>query len=335
MRTKNSLVCYSLPGSSAISAALCKTSWKNYNEISHGEFIVSAFDKQQKLLVFQTVNTSTFPPDIFRKKWHIVDNEFNVTDKDDYIALVNRAKREIKNQKLTKVIASRQVKIPLPELFDPFEFFLNLLEKYPNAFLSLISCPEYGTWIGASPELLISSAGKQLELHSLAGTFSLLQHNDNGLQQKNMKEQELVSVYIRDMLNTCKLDFTEKGPEPSDAGNVTHLKTVFKIDSQNNDCGLKLLEELHPTPAICGYPYQAAKEFIDHQEANRRELYGGFLGNFNSADDFWFYVNLRCMKLLKNEAILYAGAGIVDESDAEMEWYETENKLNTLRILLH
>jgi len=335
MKQQYSLICYRLPHSSSIESMRCQSSWIQMNEMKKGSFYVSAFDNNNKILKFDAIKTNKLPIDYFNKNWHYVDSNFTESDKENYLTLVNKAKNNIKNQEFQKVIASRQQKIKLPSNFNPFEFFRKLTETYPSAFVSLISCPEFGTWIGASPELLLSAADNMYEVHSLAGTFASNKHKtDVNLTQKNTKEQALVSDFIREKLNKFGLNFSELGPEMIEAGNIGHLKTIFKAENKHNNCALDLLNELHPTPAICGFPYDLSKQFIDNNELNKRELYGGFLGEYSQQNAFWFYVNLRCMKILRNEAILYAGAGIVDESDAEMEWIETENKLNTLRLLL-
>lgn len=91
-----------------------------------------------------------------------------------------------------------------------------------------------------------------------------------------------------------------------------------------------MLELLHPTSAVCGMPKNKTKEFIVAKEQYDRELYSGYLGPVNMNNRTNIFVNLRCMQVQENFAILYAGAGITGDSDPEKEWRETEIKMDTL-----
>ena len=91
-----------------------------------------------------------------------------------------------------------------------------------------------------------------------------------------------------------------------------------------------MLQLLHPTSAVCGVPLDTSLEFIRKHEGYDRQLYTGYLGPVNFGDRIDIYVNLRCLQLLPEKAVLYSGAGITQDSIAEKEWDETELKLNTL-----
>ena len=92
---------------------------------------------------------------------------------------------------------------------------------------------------------------------------------------------------------------------------------------------INLVNQLHPTPAVCGIPAQAAKNAIQTIEWHQRQFYTGFLGMV-SQQTKTLYVNLRCMQYFKNEALLYIGGGITSGSSEEAEWAETERKSQTL-----
>ena len=77
-------------------------------------------------------------------------------------------------------------------------------------------------------------------------------------------------------------------------------------------------------------PKQQAQDLLSRTEAHDRKLYSGYLGPVNMNEGSYIYVNLRCMEIQNNKAILYAGAGVTEYSDPEQEWYETELKCNTL-----
>ncbi len=98
-----------------------------------------------------------------------------------------------------------------------------------------------------------------------------------------------------------------------------------------------MIKKLHPTPAVCGLPKEAAKQFILENESYHRKFYTGFLGELNI--DFKtfkkeysdLFVNLRCMDIENNAATLYVGCGITKDSIPEMEFMETVNKSMTIR----
>jgi len=95
---------------------------------------------------------------------------------------------------------------------------------------------------------------------------------------------------------------------------------------------------LHPTPAVCGLPKNEAKSFILENENYDRKYYTGFLGELNSdvngINTSSLYVNLRCMEIAKDEAIIYVGGGITKDSIPEKEWEETVRKTATMKKVL-
>jgi isochorismate synthase len=98
--------------------------------------------------------------------------------------------------------------------------------------------------------------------------------------------------------------------------------------------GSVMLQLLHPTSAVCGVPLDSSLEFLHQHEGYKRQFYTGYLGPVNFMDGINIFVNLRCLQLVEGKAILYAGAGITQDSIAENEWEETELKLNTLLKVL-
>jgi isochorismate synthase len=96
----------------------------------------------------------------------------------------------------------------------------------------------------------------------------------------------------------------------------------------------EFLDELHPTPSVCGLPKDVSMDVIRNTEKHRREYYSGFLGPVNIDNEWNLYVNLRSMKSLETELEYYLGAGITKGSNAEDEWEETNNKMNTLKTIV-
>lgn len=264
------------------------------------------------------------------------------TTKDEFCKMVDKAVASLDNGKLQKVVLSRCQKIELKPDFDIINSFNGLCEAYPNAFVSIVSLPEEGTWIGASPELLISiDKQKKFKTAAVAGTQlfpSTIPIADVGWKQKDIEEQAMVSRYIINCFKKIRLrEFDEVGPRTARAGNLVHLKTDFVVDMQAVNfpqLGTVMIELLHPTSAVCGMPREVALDFIEKNENYHRSFYSGFLGPINMYGESHIYVNIRCMQVYQNQAILYAGAGVTRESVPEKEWEETSIKMNTMMDLL-
>ena len=260
-----------------------------------------------------------------------------------YQDIVSEAVKSIKTGKMHKVVLSRFEDFDLKEGFDALDTLQALSDKYENAFCHLTNTQTYGCWMGASPEKLIAiENGQFFSTDALAGTQVLPENTDLmdvAWTQKEIEEQAMVSRYIIDCFKKIRLrEFDEIGPRTVKAGNLTHLKTAFKVDMELTNSpmlGSTMLELLHPTSAVCGMPRELADEFIKTHEGYQRSLYAGFLGpvGFNGNSDL--FVNLRCIQLDENKARLYAGAGITEYSNPEKEYQETSNKMQTMLKVLN
>jgi len=258
-------------------------------------------------------------------------------DKAEFLQYVYQSVDAIKAGSFQKVVPARSKQIDLTPNFDLFINYKRLCEAYPNAFVSVVSIPEVGTWVGATPEVLISVDQENFQTVSLAGTQKhdpSLPLSDVAWTQKEIEEQAMVSRYIINCFKKIRLrEFQEVGPKTVIAGNLIHLKTSFSVDikaTNSPELGNVMLDLLHPTSAVCGMPKASAADFIRKYENGNREFYSGYLGPVNHKKETNLFVNLRCMQLLEDCAILYAGAGVTEDSNPEKEWLETELKMNTL-----
>ncbi|MCS6832290.1 MAG: chorismate-binding protein [Flammeovirgaceae bacterium] len=261
---------------------------------------------------------------------------------DYFLEITKRAIDDINDGKFQKVVLSRASTHPLPNGFDTGAFFEKLTLAYPTAFVSLVSLPHVGTWIGASPELLVSLDRKGIfRTVALAGTQPL--PADENLKevawkQKEIEEQAMVSRYIINCFKKIRLrEFEEIGPRTARAGHLVHLKTDFVVDTVATNfpqLATVMLSLLHPTSAVCGMPKEPALSFIKAYENYQRSLYSGFLGAVNIEEETHLFVNLRCLQLQNGVAYAYAGAGITADSVPEKEWQETMLKMNTLLKIL-
>ena len=117
------------------------------------------------------------------------------------------------------------------------------------------------------------------------------------------------------------------------AGKVRHLKTDLSATISDHQQAELLLKTLHPTPATCGLPQNLSKQLILNTEEHNRALYTGYI-SIRDKGTIQAFVNLRCMQLYKDNAVLYLGGGLTAKSELEREWQETERKAQTLLKVL-
>uniref|UniRef100_UPI0040497BEA chorismate-binding protein n=1 Tax=Fulvivirga sp. TaxID=1931237 RepID=UPI0040497BEA len=255
----------------------------------------------------------------------------------DYTDLVKKSISAIQDSVFTKVVPSRKFELKLNTKAKSGSYFLELSKLYANAFVSITYTPEFGQWMGATPELLISTDKHIFRTIALAGTQSYDENqplSEVAWTQKEIEEQALVSRYIINCFKKIRLrEFEEIGPKTVKAGNLIHLKTEYVVDMNETnfpELGSTMLHLLHPTSAVCGMPLETSYDFLKKNEGYDRELFSGFLGPINFNNKSHLYVNLRCMKIEDDKITLFAGAGVTEDSIPEKEWLETEMKMKTL-----
>jgi isochorismate synthase len=262
----------------------------------------------------------------------------NAEAKEKYLQLVEKAVTAIKNNHFKKVVLSRKEELPCHHT-NPIAIFKNLLHYYPTAFCYVWFHPKVGLWLGATPEMLLKIKDNQIETMSLAGTQLFEGTLNVAWSEKEKEEHQWVTDFIVNTLHPLTDELNIAKTETVKAGNVLHLKTKITARFQPSTFNFQqLLEALHPTPAVCGFPKEEAKQFILKNEGYNRTFYTGFLGevnclNFNNNPHpliknctAELFVNLRCMQLQPHKAIVYGGGGITKDSNPEAEWQETVSK---------
>jgi isochorismate synthase len=255
------------------------------------------------------------------------------SEKTHFTRLVQQGIEAIEYGILEKVVPARTKLIQIAEDFDLGKTFLEMIKVYPNSFVNFFHIPTIGTWIGASPETLIKTKEDNFFTMALAGTQSASGENplkSAAWTQKEIEEQALVCRYIVDCFKKIRLrEYEEHGPKTIMAGNLLHLRTDFKVDMNATgfpQLGSVMLDLLHPTSAVCGMPRKEAHEFLQKNEGFDRSFFAGFLGPVNIEGETSIFVNLRTASFKGEKAILYAGAGVTEDSVPEKEWEETELK---------
>lgn len=236
-----------------------------------------------------------------------------------------------------KLVLARREEIPSVADFSAVDTFLKACRTYPDAFVYLCRTPLTGMWLGSSPEILLSGDDARWQVVALAGTMAW---GEGPLPEveawsgKNRREQRCVADYIDGVLRGESILPQRSATRTVRAGRLVHLKTDFYFDKNPRLRIGRLLERLHPTPAVCGLPKEEARRFILREEVCGRGYYSGFVGWIDPERRTDLYVNLRCMELGGDCLRLYAGGGLLPESECGEEWRETENKLRTMKRVL-
>ncbi len=297
--------------------------------------------ESEKLQVLRSKFESYLSESVKAHAYHINPKKSKNIDS-DYRDLIEKSVKAINSNLFDKVVPARSKEIDLSENFSPVDLLVDLCENYPNAFVSFISIPNIGTWIGATPEILIENKKDRFKTIALAGTQKVNTFksiSDTTWTQKEIEEQAMVSRYIINCFKKIRLrEFEEAGPKTVQAGNLLHLKTVYSVDTSATnfpELATVMLKLLHPTSAVAGMPKASALSFLKELEGLDREFFSGFLGPINMENSTNLFVNLRCLQLLGSKARLYAGAGVTSDSHPEKEYQETEIKFKTLLNILN
>ena len=246
----------------------------------------------------------------------------------------------------SKIVLARCADEPMDQTIGAEDLFLRACCLYPRMFIALVTTPQSGCWLTATPEILLDGDRNGWRTVALAGTMQLegdqLQGEGESVRwsTKNIEEQRIVATYIAECLERFTADFREEGPRTVRAANLVHLRSDFTFTLPSDDCLGDLLMALHPTPAVCGLPKRDAFDFIVRNEHTPRRYYSGFMGPFNMSitrrpsPATHLYVSLRCMNIDRDVCHLFAGGGLLKDSVEEQEWLETEAKMETMRQLL-
>ena len=323
-------------------------------------FVFSPFDDLDKTIIFQQTNCDFIEANLSGSDELINQDTFTETlinpsssSITEHARLVNEGIKAIKETSLEKVVLSRVFQIDTEN--SALGIFKKLIAQYPTAFTYIWYHPKIGLWLGATPETLLSISHLRFKTMALAGTQPYQNTMNVQWGFKEQEEQQIVTNSIASALKDDSRTLNIGEPETSRAGALLHLKSDIAGDFKTDFNLRSVLEKLHPTPAVCGYPKDLAKEFILKNENYSRQYYTGFLGELNMTTKTIrsatkrnlehsayrrqrgitnLYVNLRCMKLVDNNAQLFVGGGITADSMAEDEFWETHNKLKTMLSVL-
>ena len=252
-----------------------------------------------------------------------------------YAGAVAEAARRIRAGVLRKVVLARTIEVSAGRAFDPRRLAHRLRAVDPEAF-SFIAPTDDGVLVGASPELLVARQGTEIRAVPRAGSAPRSgdpqrdQANGDALaaSAKDREEHAAVVDAIAAVLEPLCESLTWD-PEPAlhSTPNVWHLSTRFRGRLREPvPTALELALALHPTPAVGGAPRAEALALMQQLEGFDRGSYAGPVGWVDAEGNGTWAIALRCALLRADRATLYAGAGIVGESDPDGELDETERK---------
>lgn len=289
-------------------------------------FLMHSFDSKTEKVI-----SDQFPVSISQKDFNFNFElkleeapDFSAKSQSEYEKLIQNTIQTIQTTEIRKIVISR-IKVVENQNYSILKSFKNLVENHAGALVYLWHQPGHETWMGATPELLISQRGKEVNTVSLAGTKS----PEMEWTEKELDEQKIVTDYILDNLSVLE-NLKVKGPETVSAGKFQHLKSYVSGEITDDFSIDSLLQKLHPTPAVCGLPKQDAFRFIIENEGYNREFYSGYVGIDSPRRTKEYFVNLRSGQFFRDKIWLYVGGGITADSIPEKEWKETELKSGTV-----
>ncbi len=252
-------------------------------------------------------------------------------DVEGWVGAVAQAVGRIRSGELTKVVLARQITVTASAGFDAPTLLRRLRQASPTSFAYSVD-----GFVGATPELLVSRIGDVVRAQPMAGTLPRSGDPDADARRagellgsaKNRAEHQITIDVVHDtLLPWCS--YLDAEPEPSvvPAGPVQHLATLVEGRlSQPEPSALDLVAALHPTPAVGGWPRDAALALQAELEGVDRDRYAGPVGWVDAAGNGVFGVGIRGAQLDGTVARVFAGVGVVAGSDPVAELEETKAK---------
>jgi len=251
---------------------------------------------------------------------------------------VAAAVEHIRAGRLGKVVLARDLYAQASEPIDARVLLARLAERFPACYT--FAC---GGLVGATPELLIRRTGEAVESLVLAGTAARGATPAEDAERaarlqasaKDRQEHSYAAQMVREALAPLCAQLTVPSePQVLTLPNVLHLASPVRGLLHDERSVLDVVEALHPTPAVCGTPTDRALELIGRLEGMDRGRYAGPVGWVDARGDGEWGIALRCAQLDGTRARLFAGCGIVADSDPEAELAEAQSKFRVMQYAL-
>ena len=283
---------------------------------------------------------------------HLLDAPENVTNStltwsedelgsEHWITRVAQAVAKIHSGEIEKVVLARDLSATAAQAIDERPALRKLSSTYPSTWVFSVA-----GLIGATPELLLRLKRGMVTSRVLAGTISKSGDDARDLalagslarSSKDLEEHEYAVRSVADALEPfCSSTNIPETPFVLHLANVMHLATDVTgalIESKSNVDVFTLLNQLHPSAAVCGTPTDKAAKVISEIESMSRGRYAGPVGWIDARGDGELGIALRCGQITENAIRIYAGCGIVAGSDPEKELAESEAKFSAMKSAL-
>lgn len=303
--------------------------WQNLDSLDSDFFVCSRFNDDItgiKGMVVKATNEQIFQFNQLKSS-----KVSSPIPKDQYLNDVNVLIDKMKQGDLEKVVYSRNKFVESEK--QPATVFNSLIQAYPDRFTYLIEDHTREIWLGSSPEILLEGEESVYQTMALAGTQKNVDSNLDNYRwgEKEIEEHLFVVDYIEEIIKP--FSYIKGKMKTVNAGPIVHLQTNFNNISIPPDNLFDVLNQLNPTPAVCGFPYQDSLKAISSFEKYQRQYYTGLIGVVHNGKST-FHVNLRCMKRVNSGYELYVGGGLTKDSVSADEWEETELKSQTITQFL-
>ena len=246
---------------------------------------------------------------------------------------IQSALRAIDRGELDKVVIAKRVEVECEGLIDPFALFSAI--KKPGQTNFFLQVASHTAFLGSSPERLYKREGRLIECDALAGTRPLRTKEELLTSEKDLREFNIVQERIRGALQPLSQSEVQISPcTIACTPTVGHLHARISAWLKEGIDDRMILDALHPTPALGGWPKEKAAVWQRENEPFVRGLYGAPIGH-TSEERAEFAVAIRSCLVVDSRLYLYAGTGIVRGSDPALEWEESEQKLVQWESLFH
>ena len=276
------------------------------------------------------------PPTSLIQRFDSESLEVSQMSLDDWWNYIDRIHLAIRSGCYQKIVAARRAVVELDNPIEDTSLMARVYAAYPDCIHYAIRRPR-STFFGATPETLFRKRGNELVTHALAGTTRIKDDPTSdstrdvaALQssEKDLDEHLYVVKKIRSALEPLATKVEHPMvPEARQVRNLIHLQTPIRAELRAETSVFDLLEALHPTPAVGGFPAREAAQWIAENEPLDRGWYSGTVGWIDANGDGEFAVSIRCGVLSPKRAYVFAGAGIVEASDPAAEYAETAAKM--------
>ena len=256
------------------------------------------------------------------------------TSKKDFYDMIEDSKNLIDNTELEKIVISRKKTYDFDFNYKEQLNFINRSEnQFPECTTFLYDFKDGGIFFGSTPETLFKTNNNQFYSEALAGTYD---PSVDKASSKEIKEHDFVVSYLKKEISNFSYDENiQAEPHLISLGKIKHLKTEIKSKLKEEVNPFEIIYKLHPTPAVAGYPKNIAINNINKLEDHDRGWYSGPIGWISTQYNSEFKVAIRSGFAKKGQVDIFAGCGITEDSQNDVEYNESEMKFNSILSVLN